>query len=90
MSRKQFSPGCVALILLLSAGFATAESAVDLQKPPERLPADFPKLSLLLRTYEGKPITTKADWGAVEKDMLATIDIGKLLAVERATVEKPG
>jgi len=38
----------------------------------------------------GATITAKADWGLVEKDMLATIDIEKLLAVERATVEKPG
>jgi methylisocitrate lyase len=38
----------------------------------------------------GATITAKADWGPVEKDMLATIDIEKLLAVERATVEKPG
>ena len=37
----------------------------------------------------GASITTKADWGSVEKDMLATIDIEKLLAVERATVEEP-
>ena len=36
----------------------------------------------------GASVTAKADWGSVEKDMLATIDIEKL-AVERATVEKP-
>ena len=30
----------------------------------------------------------KADWGPVEKDMLATLDIEKLLAIERATVER--
>jgi methylisocitrate lyase len=29
-----------------------------------------------------------ADWGKIEKEMLATIDLEKLLAVERATVEK--
>jgi methylisocitrate lyase len=34
----------------------------------------------------GAPRTT--DWGAIEKDMLATIELEKLLAVERATVEK--
>ncbi|HMH51132.1 MAG TPA: hypothetical protein VK548_12930 [Candidatus Acidoferrum sp.] len=28
------------------------------------------------------------EWGPLEKEMLATIDIEKLLAVERATVEK--
>ena len=38
----------------------------------------------------GATITAKADWGSVEKDMLATIDIEKLLAVEHETVEKPG
>ncbi len=31
---------------------------------------------------------TKPDWGPVEKDMLAVIGLEKLLAVERATVEK--
>ena len=30
----------------------------------------------------------KPEWGPLEKEMLATIDIEKLLAVERATVEK--
>jgi 2-methylisocitrate lyase-like PEP mutase family enzyme len=30
----------------------------------------------------------KADWGPVEQEMLSVIDIEKLLAVERATVEK--
>jgi hypothetical protein len=34
-------------------------------------------------------VTTKPDWGPVEKAMLATLDIEKLLAIERATVEKP-
>jgi methylisocitrate lyase len=36
----------------------------------------------------GSRIATKPDWGAVEHDMLAVIDLEKLLAVERATVEK--
>ena len=31
---------------------------------------------------------TKPDWGPVEKDMVAVIGLEKLLAVERATVEK--
>jgi len=31
---------------------------------------------------------TQPEWGGLEKGMLATIDIEKLLAVERATVEK--
>jgi hypothetical protein len=31
---------------------------------------------------------TKPDWSPVEKDMLATIDIEKLLAVERRTTER--
>jgi len=30
---------------------------------------------------------TKPDWSPVEKDMLAVIDLEKLLAIERATVE---
>jgi hypothetical protein len=30
----------------------------------------------------------KAEWGPFEKDMLATIELEKPLAVERATVEK--
>ncbi|MGH7335052.1 MAG: hypothetical protein ACREKS_20385 [Candidatus Rokuibacteriota bacterium] len=30
----------------------------------------------------------KVDWERLERDMLATIDLEKLLAVERATVEK--
>jgi 2-methylisocitrate lyase-like PEP mutase family enzyme len=34
-------------------------------------------------------ITAKVDWEPTEKDMLATIELEKLLAVERATVEKP-
>lgn len=38
----------------------------------------------------GASITAKADWGPVEKDMLATIDIEKLLAAERATVGETG
>jgi 2-methylisocitrate lyase-like PEP mutase family enzyme len=31
---------------------------------------------------------TQPEWGGLEKEMLATIDIEKLLAVERATVEQ--
>jgi methylisocitrate lyase len=34
-------------------------------------------------------VATKPDWGPVEQDMLATIDIEKLLAVERRTTERP-
>lgn len=37
---------------------------------------------------DGFSATTKTDWSAIERDLLATIDIDKLLAVERATVEK--
>lgn len=36
----------------------------------------------------GARIKTKPDWSPVEKDLLAVIGIEKLLAVERATVEK--
>jgi 2-methylisocitrate lyase-like PEP mutase family enzyme len=36
----------------------------------------------------GARIKTKPDWGPVEKDMLAVIGIERLLALERATVEK--
>lgn len=36
----------------------------------------------------GAEITAKPEWGVVEKDMLAVIGLEKLLAVERATVEK--
>ena len=36
----------------------------------------------------GARTKTKPDWGPVEKDMLAVIGIERLLAVERATVEK--
>jgi 2-methylisocitrate lyase-like PEP mutase family enzyme len=36
----------------------------------------------------GAPIKTKPDWAPVEKDLLAVIGIEKLLAIERATVEK--
>jgi 2-methylisocitrate lyase-like PEP mutase family enzyme len=36
----------------------------------------------------GAKSRTKPDWGPMEKDMLAVIGIEKLLAVERATVEK--
>jgi hypothetical protein len=32
--------------------------------------------------------SSQPEWGGLEKEMLATIDIEKLLAVERATVEK--
>jgi hypothetical protein len=35
-------------------------------------------------------VTTKPDWGPVEKAMLATLDIEKLLAIERAIVGKLG
>ena len=36
----------------------------------------------------GAGIKTKPDWGPVEQDMLTVIGLEKLLAVERATVEK--
>ena len=36
----------------------------------------------------GANVPTKPDWSSVEKDMLATIDIEKLLAVERRTTER--
>lgn len=35
----------------------------------------------------GAGIATRPDWGPVEKDMLGVIDLEKLLAIERATVE---
>ncbi len=35
----------------------------------------------------GANVRTKPDWSPVEKDMLAVIDLEKLLAIERATVE---
>ena len=35
----------------------------------------------------GANVTTKPDWSPVEKDMLAVINLEKLLAIERATVE---
>jgi hypothetical protein len=35
----------------------------------------------------GARATSKPDWSPVEQDMLRVIDIEKLLAVERATVE---
>lgn len=35
----------------------------------------------------GANVATKPDWSPVEKDMLAVIDLEKLLAIERATVE---
>jgi len=35
-------------------------------------------------------IQAKVDWSPVEHEMLKIIDIEKLLAVERATVEKGG
>jgi hypothetical protein len=40
-----------------------------------------------LATGFGAHHTTKPDWGPVEKDLLGVIEIEKLLAVERATVE---
>jgi methylisocitrate lyase len=46
------------------------------------------------KTYEeladgfGATARTKPDWGPVEKDMLGVIELEKLLAVERVTVEK--
>jgi hypothetical protein len=36
----------------------------------------------------GAGITTKPDWSPVELDMLGVIGLDKLLAVERATVER--
>lgn len=36
----------------------------------------------------GAKAKVKTDWEPLERDMLATIDLEKLLAVERATVEK--
>jgi len=38
----------------------------------------------------GAASAIRQEWGPTEKDMLATIELEKLLAVERATVEKPG
>ena len=35
----------------------------------------------------GANAKTKPDWSPVEKDMLGVIDLEKLLAIERATVE---
>jgi 2-methylisocitrate lyase-like PEP mutase family enzyme len=35
----------------------------------------------------GANVQTKPDWSPVEKDMLKVIDLEKLLAIERATVE---
>ena len=35
----------------------------------------------------GAHVRTKPDWSPVETDMLAVIDLEKLLAIERATVE---
>jgi methylisocitrate lyase len=35
----------------------------------------------------GANVTTKPDWSPVEKDMLGVIELEKLLAIERATVE---
>jgi len=37
----------------------------------------------------GANVAAKPDWSPVEQDMLATIDIEKLLAVERRTTERP-
>jgi 2-methylisocitrate lyase-like PEP mutase family enzyme len=37
----------------------------------------------------GATSAARPEWGPIEKDMLAAIDLEKLLAVERATVEKP-
>jgi hypothetical protein len=36
----------------------------------------------------GARIETRPDWSPVEQDMLAVIELEKLLAVERATVER--
>ena len=38
----------------------------------------------------GAGIKTKPDWSPVERDMLGVIGLEKLLAVERARVEKGG
>jgi len=35
----------------------------------------------------GATVKTKPDWSPVGKDMLGVIDLEKLLAIERATVE---
>jgi hypothetical protein len=48
-------------------------------------------MSLRARIQGALPVTApqpKPDWSAVEDEMLNVIDIEKLLAVERATVEK--
>lgn len=46
-------------------------------------------LSLRAQLQHSLPnVPTKPDWGPVEKDMLATIDLEKLLAIERRTVER--
>jgi 2-methylisocitrate lyase-like PEP mutase family enzyme len=37
----------------------------------------------------GATTSAKPEWAGIEEDMLATIELEKLLAVERATVEKP-
>jgi len=50
--------------------------------------ATWKKLYTDLADGFGAASTAKADWEAIEQDMLSIIGLEKLLAVERATVEK--
>jgi len=70
----------------------------ELPQPPDRA-AGVPAPALLAayvawkKVYAeladgfGANVRTKPDWSPVEKDLLAVIDLEKLLAIERATVE---
>ena len=70
----------------------------DLGRPGYKIVAD-PSTPLLaasaawkmiyddLADGSGAKIKAKLDWSPIEKDMLAVIELGRLLAVERATVE---
>ena len=76
---------------LLIEHFLTT-TATRLKREPKRLaPAAYrawKQVYAELAAGFGAGQATRPDWGPTEKDMLAVIGLDKLLAIERATVEK--
>ena len=62
-------------------------SRVDPSTPLLAAYAAWKKVYEELADGFGANVKTKPDWSPVEKDMLSVIDLEKLLAIERATVE---
>jgi len=74
---------------LAGAGMTLKDLVADPQTPLLAGYAAWKKVYQDLADGFGAANAARSDWGPVEKDMLATIELEKLLSVERATVEKP-